>query len=168
MPLLIDIWGIKVNILNRLSFTSLLVALSGCATIIEPPKQTISINSDPPGVSCDVTREGKSVANLVTPGIFTVEKSRSNLIIRCQKYGFTSITGVDKSHNKGWIFGNIVFGGLVGTIVDLSTSADDVYGETIKIKLKKLQDSNENINDGEKDIFVKTEKEKSREEFSEK
>lgn len=28
-----------------------LMALSGCATILEPPKQTISINSDPPGLS---------------------------------------------------------------------------------------------------------------------
>lgn len=110
---------------------------------MEPPKQTISINSDPPGIACDVTRAGKVVANVITPGVFTVEKSRNNLIVRCQKDGFTSMTGVDKSHNKGWIFGNIVFGGFIGTIVDLSTSADDVYGETIKVRLTKLKDESE-------------------------
>lgn len=116
----------------------LFLALSGCATIIEPPKQTISINSDPQGAVCDVTRAGKRVANLNTPGIFTVPKSHNNLVVRCQKPGYASVIGVDESHNQGWVFGNLAFGGFIGAIVDLSTSADDVYGETIKIKMQKL------------------------------
>lgn len=115
-----------------------LMALSGCATILEPPKQTISINSDPPGAVCDVTRAGKPISTFHTPGEFTVAKSHNNLIIRCQKPGYAPVTGVDESHNAGWIFGNMVIGTLIGTIVDLSTSADDVYGESIRIKMHKL------------------------------
>ena len=118
-----------------------LVALPGCATIVEPPKQTISINSDPPGALCDVTRAGKVVSSFNTPGTFTVHKSHNNLIVRCQKPGYAPVTGVNESHNKGWIFGNLILGGAVGLIVDLSTSADDVYGENIHIKMHKLDEN---------------------------
>lgn len=115
-----------------------LLLLSNCATIMEPSKQTIAINSDPAGATCDVTRAGKSVANLITPGIFTVSKSHNNLIIRCQKPGYRPITGVDVSHNRGWIIFDLATMALISTIVDVSTSADDAYGESIKLKFEKL------------------------------
>lgn len=119
--------------------------LTSCATIIEPPKQTISINSDPPGALCDVTKAGKVIANFNTPGVFTVSKSHNNLVVRCQKPGYTPVTGIDESHNQGWVFGNLLFGGLIGTVVDLSTSADAVYGENIQIKMQKLDKKDEDI-----------------------
>lgn len=121
------------------------IPLMGCATILEGQKQTISINSEPNGALCDVHRSGKLIANLYTPATFTVYKSHNNLIVRCQKPYYQPVTGVDASQIQGWIFGNLVFGDFIGTIVDLSTAADSVYGETIRVSLPKLDPANKDI-----------------------
>lgn len=127
-----------MNKFYMLSAVSSLMLLSNCATIMEPSKQTIAINSDPAGAVCDVTRAGKIVANVVTPGVFTVGKSHNNLVIRCQKPGYKPITGVDVSHNKGWIILDLATFDVISTIVDVSTAADDAYGEAIKLQFEKI------------------------------
>lgn len=85
------------------------------------------------------------MANFYTPGTFTVGKSHNNLAVRCQKPHYSPVTGVDENHFNGWIFGNIVFGGGIGAIVNLNTAADELYGESIHIIIPENNPNNKTI-----------------------
>jgi hypothetical protein len=58
---------------------------SGCATIATGGVQSISIQSQPAGAQCTLTREGRTLGSVVTPDRITVSLSRHPIRVNCRK-----------------------------------------------------------------------------------
>ena len=52
---------------------------------------------------------------------------------------------MDERHFNEWIFGNIIFGGGIGEIVDLTTTSDELYSESIHMMLPENNPHNKTI-----------------------
>lgn len=95
---------------------SILTSLTSCATMMHGTRQSVGIASNPTNACVWVDRT--LVGN--TPVI--VEMSRKdNHIVRIELDGFQPYEVHFTRQLSGWVFGNIVFGGLIGLAVDACT-----------------------------------------------
>lgn len=92
------------------------------------------------GAACELTNnKGKWFVN--TPGSVTIGRSNDDLQVLCNKDKHDPGRASVVSATKGAMFGNIIFGGGIGAIVDHNSGAAYEYpgffqvkmGETIKI-----------------------------------
>lgn len=108
------------------------VLVTGCATIVGDKTQLMAISSSPDRANIKITDEhGMDIFEGMTPTTVTLQKGDGTYFggktytVTISKDGFSS-TVVTINHNaNGWyIFGNIIFGGLIGWfIVDPLTGA---------------------------------------------
>jgi hypothetical protein len=66
-----------------------------------------------------------------------IQKSASDLTVVCTKKGHESGTTKVTSSVNGGMFGNIIFGGGVGAIIDHSKGTAYNYPETVPIEMGK-------------------------------
>ncbi len=121
---------------RNISMYSLLLILGliafGCASIMEGGKQSLPIDSTPPGAKVRVvnTRTGEIVAEGTTPLTITLnrgagffKKGKYKVIIEKEGYD-TKEVEIKGEPNLWYIGGNLVFGNLIGwLIVDPITGA---------------------------------------------
>lgn len=68
------------------------LCLSGCAD--EAVEQVVTVRSEPPGASCQVTRDNVDLGTVpATPGSLRVAKGIAPLIVACSAAGYETITG---------------------------------------------------------------------------
>lgn len=91
----------------------LIVALSSCATIMNGSTQKIGISSSPTGANVIVDNQPRGI----TP-LFVDLKRKDTHLVRMEKPGFDLFETAITRHISGWVWGNIVFGGLIGLVVD--------------------------------------------------
>ena len=118
---------------------ALAVVLPGCATVTTDDHQSIVVTSDPLGASCRV-REGGAVVAVVsqTPATILVGKSRHDIGIDCDKPGYYPGAAVLEPHFQDRTFGNIIYGGGVGVMVDIASGAVNEYPHWVKVLMKPL------------------------------
>jgi len=106
-----------------------------CGTIIQSTTQQVGISSNPSNAS--VTINGQNHGN--TPMIIDLKRKDSHMV-RIQLDGYQPYeTNLTRS-TSGWVWGNIVFGGLIGLVVD--ASAGGMYKltpEQIESELRSAQ-----------------------------
>ena len=113
--------------------------LTGCGTIMSGSDQKVSFSSTPSNALVIV--DGGDIGN--TP--LTKELARKKehtVVIRLDGYKPYEITL--KKQTNGWVWGNIIFGGVIGVIVDSSTGAlYELTPEQVNadLKLKGLSSS---------------------------
>ena len=111
------------------------IAVSGCATIVQGTTETVSVNSIPEeGASCSL-HNSEGTWYVTTPGSVTVHKTKTNLIIRCKKDGFTPVQTVATSRFGGTTAGNIIAGGVIGLAVDAASGANYYYDSPVTVSL---------------------------------
>jgi len=95
-----------------------LIPLSGCATIVSGPDEKIIFDSSPSGARVDAN--GIEIG--WTP--FSRELSRSEeYSVVFSKDGYKDKTAIIENSLNPWCFGNIIFGGIIGAIVDACTGS---------------------------------------------
>lgn len=94
------------------------VALTGCATIMQGPKQQMSISSTPS--AAQIMIDGANVG--VTPMIAQLERKKSH-VVRIIAPGYQPYEIPITKSVSGWVAGNLVFGGLIGLAVDAMTGS---------------------------------------------
>jgi hypothetical protein len=100
----------------------LLATLPGCATITEGSSQTITIDTTPPGVLCNVDREGEHIGTITaTPGTVKVERSKKDLKIVCEAPGYASAEDTESPTFNSSTMGNVLLGGVIGFAVDAAS-----------------------------------------------
>jgi hypothetical protein len=116
-----------------LPLVAISVLLWGCATIMHGTSQKIGISSSPTGakVSVDNTAYG------TTPLFADLKRGDDHIVsIELEGYQKTQLT-ITKSAS-GWVWGNIVIGGLIGLAVDaISGGLYDLSPEQLNAELKK-------------------------------
>jgi hypothetical protein len=116
---------------NSLLFVLVLMILSNffssCATIINGSRQPISISSNP--TSARISIDG--IPQGTTPFIANL-KRRDNHFIKIEMDGYLPSEVMLARKVSGWIAGNLVFGGIVGIIIDAATrrlTPDQVWAD---------------------------------------
>jgi outer membrane lipoprotein SlyB len=115
--------------LGILAAVTAAAALSGCASIFSGPQQKVSFASTPSDARVTVTdRLGNVVHAGVTP--YEVKLKRGAGFMRPQRYsvrfekdGFAAKEVNLVSGANGWVFGNLVIGGVLGVLIDGGTGA---------------------------------------------
>ncbi|HET7500665.1 MAG TPA: PEGA domain-containing protein [Kofleriaceae bacterium] len=93
------------------------VASSGCATIFAGGPDRVPVSSNPPGATVFVD----NVPVGQTPMMITLDRQRSQGVIRLELAGFAPITVVRAKGINGWFWASVCLTGLVGIVVDLIT-----------------------------------------------
>jgi hypothetical protein len=115
----------------------LLSSLSACATIVSGTSQRVVIDTVPEGAQCGVSQNGMPIGQVSsTPGSVQVQKSSGMVQINCTKAGYQSAQNLQSSGVNGWVFGNILIGGLVGVIVDFASGAAYEYQPDMMLSLQ--------------------------------
>lgn len=113
-----------------------IASLSACSTIIEGRSQQITVNTNPPGASCNVLRQDVSIGTInPTPGTLYIEKTKYDINIKCDKPGYQTATYLNHSGVAGATFGNIVAGGLIGWGIDSASGADNKYESPVNVSM---------------------------------
>ena len=122
----------------------LTVHLSSCSTIMKGSRQSINVESTPAGANCIMRREGTVLARRKTPFITNIEKDSDEIITECKKRGYHRGTKSTDSDVSGWVWGNILLGGIIGLAVDAGTGAMYEYPSNIYLNLDKKSNNNDN------------------------
>lgn len=92
---------------------STLTSLTSCATVMHGTRQSVGIASNPSQASVWVDRVYAGNTPLI------VEMTRKdNHVVRIELEGYQPYEAVFSRHLSGWVFGNIIFGGVIGVAVD--------------------------------------------------
>lgn len=104
--------------MRQASLLVLTVALStaSCATIMHGTKQDIGISSTP--TNAKVTIDNVSFGN--TPVIASLKRG-DNHIVKIELAGYRTFEAFLTKKTSNWVWGNLVFGGLIGLAVDALT-----------------------------------------------
>lgn len=95
-----------------------LVLFSNCASIIHGSKQDIAFSSNPSGAEITINGENRGR----TPASISLNRNQDYLV-KIQLAGYLPYEINVSKKVDGWVFGNIIFGGIIGLIVDASTGA---------------------------------------------
>jgi len=129
---------------NKLTFllvcSSMSLLLGGCATITGNSMQQVCVdvrdqNNNPvKGAQCKLSND-KGTWFVRSPDTVMVHKSSSNLNIIAQKDGYDPATTSVPSKVGAGMFGNIIFGGVIGAVVDHSKGTAYNYPNNVSVTM---------------------------------
>jgi hypothetical protein len=111
---------------------------TGCASITKDSNQPIKVetyskdNTMVQGATCTAKNE-RGEWSAKTPGALVVHRSGQNLLVNCEKEGEGSGIATVISRANGGMFGNILFGGGIGAIIDHNKGTAYSYPDWIRV-----------------------------------
>lgn len=131
----------------KLMVACVAAATVGCASIMHGTTQKIGISSSPTGAAVSINN--KALGS--TPLFADLKRSEEHIVtIELPGYEKTQLT-LTKSVS-GWVWGNIVFGGLIGLAVDaISGGLYNLSPEQLNAELKK---NGANVSSGKDGIII--------------
>lgn len=114
------------------------ILMSGCATITNDANQSVQIetyskdNQPISGTKC-VAQNDRGQWTATAPGAVNVHRSGQNLLINCEKEGEKPGQATVVSRANGGMFGNILFGGGIGAIIDHNKGTAYTYPSWLRI-----------------------------------
>ncbi|MFZ9470062.1 MAG: hypothetical protein ACO26G_03300 [Rickettsiales bacterium] len=125
--------------LKTLLIFQLLLLSSSCATIVASRDQSVNISSS----SANKAPLNNSICKLVnskgewstqTPKSVSIRKSYGDLVINCTNRNLRGSQTFKSSHDS-IIWGNVLFGGLIGWAVDVGTGSGFSYPENMNVEM---------------------------------
>ena len=129
--------------LPRAFAAALLTLLTGCASIVNETNNPVRIETyaqdgtEVTDMDCKFENEYGSL-NVRTPATAQVRRSSKDLQIVCTKAGVDSAKGVAISRANGGMFGNIIFGGGIGAIIDHNKGTAYTYPQWIRLVVGRM------------------------------
>ncbi len=112
---------------------SLSIFVYSCATIMHGTKQDIGISSNPGGAKITVDGQMKGI----TPSTFKLSR-KINHVIKIELKGYEPYSATLTREVSGWVWGNLVIGGIIGLGIDYLTGGlYDLTPEQIHAQLNK-------------------------------
>lgn len=127
--------------MNRISRTACVAAcallLSSCATIVGGRYQQVSVDTKSADQSsiaalCTLSND-RGTVSVTTPGTAKVHRSDGALDVSCQKDGTQIGQQVYHASTRGMVWGNLLFGGLIGIVVDFTNGAAHHYPDHLSV-----------------------------------
>lgn len=121
---------------NRLlAITAVSLLASACSSIVDDNNQNISVDTDPQGARCVLENKQGKFHVRETPGTVMVTTSCDDLVVTCRKAGRKTVKTSVLDDHKGIVWGNVIFGGLIGYAVDRHSGAACEYPTEITVML---------------------------------
>lgn len=125
------------------------ILLAGCASIMHGTSQGVGLSSSP--TAAKVTVDNKPLG--ITPVVASLSRKNTH-IVRFDMDGFLPYEATVTRKVSGWVWGNIVFGGLIGLAVDaISGGLYELSPDQVSATLGKAT-SLAPAKQGELNIFV--------------
>lgn len=127
-----------LKVVNRAVLVMLSVSAVGCASITGSSNQSVSVQAreqtgkEVAGAACELTNN-KGTWFVTTPGSVSIHRSNDDLQATCRKEGLENGRAAIVSETKGSMFGNIIFGGGIGAIIDHNNGTAYEYPTLIQI-----------------------------------
>ena len=93
---------------------------AGCASIIHGAVQSVQVKSNPSGA---VVRVNLNNMATTTPSVLTLDRKEVGYVLTFEKEGYKPVEVSLRRTLGGWVFGNIIFGGLIGIVIDFSSGS---------------------------------------------
>lgn len=115
----------------------IVLLLTGCATVTTGTTQTISIETQPPGASCKLSRDGQNIGFVnPTPGSVSISKDKDVFNVECELEGHEHTEKSIDSSFQGMTLGNAILGGVIGLAVDAASGAMNEYPTSISLRMQ--------------------------------
>lgn len=130
-----------MNVKNIL-FLVIFFIVSACASITGEAIQPISLvvkdanSNNVDGAQC-LLRNDKGSWEAKSPGYVNVTRSADDLVVECKKAGYSDGQLKAISRARGNMWGNIIFGGGVGAIIDHSNGKGYAYPDILPVSMGK-------------------------------
>lgn len=128
-----------MKIINSfIPLTIVATLFSGCASITKDSNQPVQVetysrnNQLVSGAKC-IAKNERGEWSTTTTGTLSVHRSGQNLIVTCDKEGEQTGHATVISRANGGMFGNILFGGGIGAIIDHNKGTAYSYPDWIRI-----------------------------------
>lgn len=125
-----------------LSACAVALLAQGCASITGSELQNVALSTkseqgkDVAKATCELKND-KGQWKSVTPGFVTVQRSAEDLLITCTKDGEKDGMLRAISRAAAGMFGNIIFGGGIGAIIDHNKGTGYDYPDTLVVEMGK-------------------------------
>jgi len=101
------------------------LVLPGCATVFEGTSDSVTVNTTPPGATCNVDRNGQRLGTVSpTPGSLSFSKSKNDLNVSCTLRNHLPAQVTVAPKFVGTTFANVLLGGVVGVVADAASGAN--------------------------------------------
>lgn len=133
----------RTSSLRLVAAAILSLTLSACASITGDTVQSIRIETrladgtEVKDADCELFNEHGSF-RAKSPGGVTVRRSSTDLNITCRKDALPDAEGRAVSRANGGMWGNIIFGGGVGAIIDHNKGTAYTYPQWIQVIFGKI------------------------------
>ncbi len=97
---------------------AVMIGNTSCCSIFNGSSQDVGISSNPAGATVTINGAYKGV----TPLALDLKRS-DNHLVTIEKEGYETFSQTLTKSTSGWVWGNIVFGGLIGLGVDAITGS---------------------------------------------
>lgn len=119
----------KLYVIALLSAGSL--GLGGCATVINGTSQPVEFRSDPSGADVELI----SGLKCTTPCQYSMKRGDDSRVTFTRE-GYEPVTVYIQSRTGGGVAGNILAGGIIGGVVDVSNGASNhLYPDPVYVRL---------------------------------
>lgn len=128
----------QVNRYNLMLALVIPTLFTGCASITKDSNQPVKVetyskdNKMIEGATCTAKNE-RGEWSAKTPGALVVHRSGQNLLVNCIKEGEATGIATVISRANGGMFGNILFGGGIGAIIDHNKGTAYSYPDWIRV-----------------------------------
>lgn len=129
--------------MKKLGTVIAVLSLVGCASITGTTNQNVSVQTKEStgteliGASCELSNK-KGKWFITTPGTVGISRSNDDIQVNCTKDGYLQGRQGVVSDTKGMMFGNIIFGGGIGAIIDHNSGAAYEYPSVIQIVMSRI------------------------------
>lgn len=111
-----------------------ILLITGCATITQDSKTTVTVQSSPEGADCYVLQSGEKVT---TPGVISLARQCRSVTLICNKKGYEQTTKVIPSKLATAMAGNFLLGGPIGAGIDGLSGKGCTYEDNIIVVMNK-------------------------------
>jgi len=127
-----------MKLVNIMFLATSVVLVTGCASIVGGTNQSVSVNTGKvDGASCAIKNDKGVWYIPQTPGSTVIHRSYGDLKVDCKKKNLLTGRKTVASSTKPLVFGNVLFGGLIGVGVDVLDGAAYDYPNDISIPMQK-------------------------------
>lgn len=129
-----------MNVSNIATILAASLVFSGCASITSSEMQMVSLNTKAEdGQTIDkakcTLKNDKGVWEAVSPSFVSIHRSAEDLTVECKKEGIADGFLRAISRAAGGMWGNIIFGGGVGAIIDHNKGTGYDYPNELPVKM---------------------------------
>lgn len=128
------------------------LASVSCASIVSGRSQQVPVVTNPSGATVTV-----GTMTQASPATFLLDRRQGVYVVKVEKEGYQPIEIVLRKGVNGWVWGNLIFGGLIGLVIDISSgSASKFTPDEVEVNLVQQQVGLKGGNWRDKDLlFVK-------------